>query len=94
MTRATKHTGADLVDQLFKAAFDRPRDPCSPEYRAGVRAWLNLRANDMPYVCPFAPGSASSDAFYAGVDEGRCIWRTYLDAEARRKAADTSSDGA
>jgi hypothetical protein len=54
-------------------AFDVPRDPRSPEYKAGVRAALEFRLNRQPTTCPYLAGTARADAFLAGLDEGHRI---------------------
>ena len=61
--------------QLFNKAFDRPRDPRSPEYKAGVRASLVFRLRGVPIKCPHPVGTAAADAFFSGIDEGNRIWR-------------------
>jgi len=66
-----------LADSLMKAAFDRPRDPRSDAYKLGVRALLVSRSTKSVFVDRFAPGSVESDAFHAGVDEGRAIWANH-----------------
>jgi len=63
------------VNEFMKAAFDRPRDPRSDEYKAGVRASLNFRINGEHTANPYKPGTAQSDAFFSGVDEGHSIFR-------------------
>ncbi|MFC5550748.1 hypothetical protein [Massilia aerilata] len=82
MSRAT-----DLVEQLFRAAFDRPRDPRSAEYKEGVRAILVYRIKGGLTRCPYAMGTASADAYYAGTDEGHRIWRAHEETLAQGGAA-------
>jgi len=67
-----------LVDRLYSAAFDIPRDPRSDEYKAGVRAVLKFRIDGTPISRPFKIGSAQDDAYYAGHAEGHAIWRRAL----------------
>jgi hypothetical protein len=66
------------VEALMRQAFGRPRDPRSVEYKAGVRAALEFRLLRQSLVCAYKQGTAGSDAFYSGVDEGNAIWREYL----------------
>jgi hypothetical protein len=98
MTRAgtPRRAGADLVAQLFSAAFDKPRDPRSTEYKAGVRALLVLRVHGLDIIRPYPMGTAQADAFYSGVDEGNIIWREHKRAQTARGAAPSAStpDGA
>jgi len=68
-------TGLPLIERLMKAAFDRPRDPRSDAYKLGVRELLANRVLGAPFRCPYKQGTAEADAFYAGSDEGRLIWR-------------------
>ena len=63
------------VDQLLAAAFNVPRDPRSPEYKAGARAALDFRANAVRIPHPYTAGSAADDAYHAGIQEGHVIWR-------------------
>lgn len=63
------------VERLMKATFDTPRDPRSDAYKAGTRALFAKRLKGIALTCPFAPGTAQNDAFYAGVDEGNAVLR-------------------
>ncbi|SAL07224.1 hypothetical protein AWB78_08482 [Caballeronia calidae] len=63
------------VDELMRRAFDAPRDPTSPEYKAGVRSILNLRVGGIPVPLPYELGTAQADAYFAGQNEGHRIWR-------------------
>lgn len=59
------------ADAIFTAAFNRPRDPRSPEYKQGVLDALRFRLGEASTVrCPYPPDSAQSDAYFSGVDEG------------------------
>lgn len=67
------------VDGLMAAAFDRPREPRSDAYKAGVRDMLTFRINSLATPCsmavaPYKLGTAKADAYFAGHDEGRHIW--------------------
>lgn len=61
------------IDLLIDTAFASPRDPRSPEYKAGVRAALEKRFNGVAIACPYELGTAAADAFLSGLDEGRAI---------------------
>lgn len=63
------------ADQLHAAAFARPRDPRSAEYKAGVRAALAFRIDATPIIRPYPAASAQDDAFDGGLAEGHAIWR-------------------
>jgi len=73
------------ADEIFREAFDRPRNARSPEYQRGVMAALKFRLEQVKIAHPFPEGTAAFDAYYAGVDEGHRLWRD----EVRR--ADSSS---
>lgn len=68
----------DPVDALFQKIFDVPRDPRSPEYKQGVRAALAFRIHGTRIVHPFQCGTAASDAFFSGLDEGHHRWREHV----------------
>jgi hypothetical protein len=63
------------VDQLMQAAFFNGRTPRSPEYKAGTRMALEHRIERADIVPPYQAGTAAADAFFAGLDEGKSIWR-------------------
>ncbi|GGX76817.1 hypothetical protein GJV26_17005 [Massilia dura] len=63
------------VDHLYHAAFSKPRDPRSPEYKAGVRAALAYRIEGKRIPHLYEPGTAQDDAYHAGLAEGHGIWR-------------------
>lgn len=67
--------GALSVDQLFQATFNRPRDPRSTEYKAGVRAALQFRIEGRRIPKLYDPASAQDDAHHAGMAEGHALWR-------------------
>ena len=54
------------IDAIMERIFTPGRDPRSPEYMAGCRAAIERAAGGNPY----RPGTAQSDAWYAGWDEG------------------------
>lgn len=64
------------IEDLMREAFPTSGFPRSQEYREGVRALLERRiygVNKTVY-CSYKAGTASYDAFYAGVDGGLSIW--------------------
>lgn len=63
------------VDSLMAAAFDRPREPRSSAYKAGVRAHLVRVIENKTIAVPYPFGTAERDAFYAGENEGQAIYR-------------------
>lgn len=78
-------TGASaprLADQLLDAAFSVPRDPRSSQYKAGARAALAFRTEEIPIPQPYPAGSVEADAFSAGIEEGHAIWRRTVAAAA------------
>ncbi|WP_287278666.1 hypothetical protein [Ralstonia sp.] len=65
------------TDDLMRATFSPGRAPRSPEYMAGCRALLDLRAAGKRdgLHCPWPEGSVQSDAWFAGAAEGIIVWR-------------------
>jgi hypothetical protein len=72
--RSTVASGLS-VDQLMQAAFYNGRTPRSAEYKAGTRMALEHRIERIDIVPPYEAGTAAADAFFAGLDEGKCVWR-------------------
>ena len=57
--------------RAYDAAFSVPRDPRSTEYKLGVLAALRYRLDGKPMqACPYRAGTAQSDAWHAGAEEG------------------------
>lgn len=69
--------GESLVRRLMDDRFTDFRDPRSNEYMSGARAQLRGRINHAIVKCPFEPGSAAHDAFFAGIAEGERLWREH-----------------
>ena len=67
--------GALSVDQLYQTAFYNGRTPRSQEYQAGTRAALEHRIERKDFDMPYQVGTAAADAFFAGIEEGKTIWR-------------------
>ena len=63
------------AEDLFIAAFKTQRDARSNEYKHGVHRALRFRINGEDILCPYLEGTAASDAYYAGTQEGHAIWR-------------------
>lgn len=60
------------AQQVFDNAFRPGREPRSEAYKQGVMACLRVRLDGMQYSpCPYKAGTAESDAYFAGIDEGR-----------------------
>lgn len=72
--------GQDQVDLLMEVAFgaDRIREKRSPAYMEGARSYLELRATGAELPCRYETGTAEFDAYFAGLDEGREIWRSQM----------------
>lgn len=63
------------VDHLMQAAFYNGRTPRSGEYKAGTRALLENRIEQRDIVPPYQAGTTEADAYFAGIEEGKSIWR-------------------
>lgn len=73
----------ELVDRLMTVAFAAPRESRSAAYKEGAQAAMLFMAGGALIVPDlYTPGSAERDAFIAGMDEGREIWRSQLRKEA------------
>lgn len=72
---------------LFNEAFQRPRDPRSPEYKRGVLYILLFKSGAIKRApCPFLAGTAEADAWHSGTDEGHSIWRQSLGQPGREQS--------
>lgn len=66
--------------EIFRAAFEGPRDFRSDEYKNGVIDVLRVHLAEVPEVrCGYRIGSAQADAYFAGCDEGHRRAREYLE---------------
>ena len=73
------------AQEIFEAAFRKPRDPRSDEYKAGVLNILRFRLGELNGKaghCPYYIGTAQADAYFAGCDEGHRLAREFLHPEA------------
>ncbi|MDY0222996.1 MAG: hypothetical protein RBR67_17840 [Desulfobacterium sp.] len=57
--------------EKFNEIFGRQRDTRSPEYKAGVMAWLQHKFEKKEIQVPYKAGTCQFDAFFAGMDEGK-----------------------
>lgn len=69
-----------IIEAILAAAFNKPRDPRSPEYKAGVKAALTFRLAGIHSVLPYTLGTARADAWFSGTDEGHHLWRNLPEA--------------
>lgn len=68
--------------EIFDAAFSKPRDPRSDEYRHGVLDVMKYRlgeANEAFGKKQYVLGTAQADAYFAGCDEGHRLAREHLE---------------
>jgi len=75
--------GRDQVDLLMEVAFgpSRVREKRSAAYMEGARSYLELRVTGAELPCRYDTGTAEFDAYFAGLDEGREIWRSQMRKE-------------
>lgn len=67
--------------QIFDAAFSKPRDVRSIEYKQGVLDILRHRLGEINpdfKIGRYIAGSAQADAYWAGADEGHRLAREYI----------------
>jgi len=80
----TSTTQRPTAQSVFDQAFQFPRQPRSDAYKAGVLAALRFRLEGARIICPYANGTAESDAYYAGIDEGHRRAREAMAEEVRQ----------
>lgn len=73
--QSASFAGILSVDQLYQTAFYNGRTPRSHEYKAGARMALEHRIERKDFDIPYQVGTAAADAFFAGIEEGKAIWR-------------------
>ncbi|NHZ38872.1 hypothetical protein [Massilia aquatica] len=78
-TTTSQHSPSSVgtlsVEQLFQTAFYNGRTPRSQEYKAGARMALEHRIERKDFDMPYQAGTAAADAYFAGIEEGKTIWR-------------------
>lgn len=62
------------IAQMIDAALANGT-PCSREYRQGAEDVLRFKFGGQPIRCPFQPGTAQFDAYFAGNVRGHTIYR-------------------
>lgn len=63
------------ANEIFTAAFDKPRDKRSNEYKLGASDTLKFRCGEIHSVrCPYEIGTAQADAYFAGCAEGHQLF--------------------
>lgn len=77
-----KVINGETAKTLFDKVKNRPRDPRSDAYWKGVYTALYCRFNSLKIENPFEAGTAESDAFTAGCDEGKLRFKWLQDGEA------------
>jgi hypothetical protein len=71
--------GVMSVDNIMTAAFFNGRAPRSAEYKAGTRMALEHRIERKDIVPPYETGTAAADAFFAGIEEGKLLYRVAME---------------
>lgn len=70
-----------IAKQIYDKAFSSARSPRSEAYKAGVLDTLTFKETGSSLKSPFQPGTAESDAWFAGNSEGHCLWREYQEEQ-------------
>jgi len=70
----SEETAMTIATQLYEKAFHSTRDARSEAYKAGVLDTLNFKESGTELKHPFQPGTAESDAWFAGNQEGHNLW--------------------
>lgn len=86
MSTEEKEEQLAKAEELYKKAFEGPREPRSDAYKLGVMAVLIYRVAgiNINKNCPYKIGTAEHDAFLYGGDEGNSIWKAQ---QARKSSA-------
>lgn len=71
-------TELGLLNRMMAWAFHESRDPRSAEYREGVRDLLLFKLVEKSLRNPFIPGTAHADAWWAGVEEGKQVFKFHV----------------
>jgi len=71
--------GVLSVDNIMEAAFFNGRAPRSAEYKAGTRMALEHRIERKDIVPPYDADTAAADAFFAGLEEGKLLYRVAME---------------
>lgn len=69
----------ERADRLVEEAFPHDATPHSREFKEGAKALLKSLLAGRVILCPYFPVTAEHDAFYAGVEAGRKLYRTLED---------------
>lgn len=71
------------AQDIYSAAFSKPRDPRSAEYKKGVLDVLRFRFGESQSVrCAYRAGTAQADAYFSGCDEGNWLAGLHLESSA------------
>ena len=65
------------AEEIYNKAFvGTVREKRSVQYRRGVIDALSYKFGEKKYLdCPFTPGTADCDAWIAGMDEGKFLYK-------------------
>ncbi len=70
-----------VAERLVQEAFGRIREKRSSAYQQGTTAILFQRMGIEPLKCPYLPGQAEFDAYWAGAEEGKEIHRRHIEGK-------------
>jgi len=69
------------AEEILKAAFNKPRNPRSNEYKCGALAALKYRLGEEAETkLPYVLGSVQADAWFSGLLEGRFLAKEYQES--------------
>jgi hypothetical protein len=71
-------TELDLLNRMMAWTFHESRVPRSAEYREGVRDIMLFKLVEKSLRNPFVLGTASADAWWAGVEVGKQVLKFHL----------------
>lgn len=65
----------DRADQIVEEWFPRGSTHRSDAFKKGAKAYIMSIAAGMTILCPYSTSTAEHDAFFAGVDGARKLYR-------------------
>lgn len=65
----------DWADQIVEEWFPGGSTPRSEAFKKGAKAYIRSIAAGMTIFCPYSSSTAKHDAFFAGVDGARKLYR-------------------
>lgn len=69
---------AMTAEEVLHTVLNKNAIPRSPEFKVGAAAFLNYQLHGIKTITPYFIGTASADAFYAGWDAAKAVFKTLI----------------